>query len=182
LAAQKSRRRSRKRHTPNKTPRAVPSERREQRADRQVRAERDHRRNTGAFGTLGTLGERPTSPFGGVPVAEIAILAGGVALIVGFIRGGGVTVVVGLIVCALGVIEVTGREHFSGYRSHTTLLSAIPAVGVAIGVVSLIGPSRSQRAALTLLIAVPVFAGLFFFLRQQFISARQARMARPPAP
>ena len=35
---------------------------------------------------------------------------------------------VGVVVCTLGVLEVTAREHFSGYRSHATLLAAIPAV------------------------------------------------------
>jgi hypothetical protein len=182
LASQKSKRRSRKRHKPGAAPRAVPSQRREQRAERQIRSDRERSRATGTLGTLGTLGERPPSPFGGVPVAEIAIFAGGVALVVGFIRGGGTTVVVGLIVCALGVLEVTAREHFSGYRSHTTLLAGIPAVGAAVGVVSLVGPAQSQRATLVLLIGVPVFGVLFWWLRQRFVSARQARIARPPAP
>ena len=82
---------------------------------------------------LGTEGERPPSPFGGFPVSEIAILAGLVAVVVWLIRGGTATLVVGLVVCTLGVLEVTAREHFSGYRSHTTLLAAMPAVAISIG-------------------------------------------------
>ena len=34
---------------------------------------------------------------------------------------------VGALVCGLGVTEVTAREHFSGFRSHSALLAAFPA-------------------------------------------------------
>ena len=89
--------------------------------------------------------------------------------------------VAGLVVTTLGVLEVTAREHFSGYRSHTTLLAAIPAVALGIGVLSLIGDKR-DRGPLLAVIAVPVYALLFWQLRKRFMVARQARLARPPAP
>lgn len=130
---------------------------------------------------LGTEGERPPSPFGGIPVSEIAIFAGLVAIIVWLIRGGTATLIVGLVVCTLGVLEVTAREHFSGYRSHTTLLSAVPAVAIAIALVSAIGTIK-DRAPLLMAVAVPIFSILFWILRKRFMVARQARVARPPAP
>lgn len=129
---------------------------------------------------LGTVGERPASPFGGLPISEVAIFAGGVGTLVGVIQGGGPALIVGLIVCTLGVVEVTAREHFSGYRSHASLLAAIPAAGAGI-VVILVGGAPSQRS-LVLLAVVPVYAAMFWLLRKRFISARQARLARPPAP
>jgi hypothetical protein len=178
LASQKSKRRSRKRRKPGAAPRAVPSQRREQRAERHVLAEREERRSQRQ---LGTVGERPQGLFGGVPVSEIAIFAGLIALIVWLIRGGTATFAVGLAVLALGVLEVTAREHFSGYRSHTTLLAAAPAVALGIGVLSLVG-DRRDRAPLLLAVAGPVFALLFWALRKRFTVARQARLARPPAP
>lgn len=141
--------------------------------------DRDRRR---AERQLGTVGERPPSPFGGVPVSEIAIFAGLVAIVVWLISGGLPVLVVGLTVTTLGVLEITGREHFSGYRSHTTLLAAIPAVALAIGVLSLVGVNRSNRAPFMLAIAVPVYAFLFWQLRRRFRVARQARVVRPPAP
>ena len=128
--------------------------------------------------TLGTVGERPPGPFGGLPVSEIAIFAGLVGLIVGLIQGG-IVVVVGIAVCALGVLEITAREHFSGFRSHTMLLAAVPAVGIEIVLVETVAPR--QRAVL-LVAVVPVFAACFWFLRRRFQVARQARLARPPAP
>jgi hypothetical protein len=126
---------------------------------------------------LGTLGERPPSPFGGLPVSEIAIFAGLAAVVVFLVRGGTATLVVGLVVCAAGVIEVTAREHLSGYRSHTTLLAAIPSVAVGIGLVSLIG-DRRNRGPLLIAVAAPVFAALAWLLRGRFKSARHARTVR----
>jgi hypothetical protein len=132
---------------------------------------------------LGKEGERPESPFGGLPISELAIFVGLVAAVIGFIQGGGPALVVGLIVCALGVIEITGREHFSGYRSHAALLAAIPAVALEVGIVLAFG--QPKQRALLLLAVVPVFAGVFWLLRRKFLTARQARVARtarPPAP
>jgi hypothetical protein len=178
LAGQKSKRRSRKRHAPGRQPRAAPSERREQRAERDAVATQQVRRSQRQ---LGTEGERPPSPFGGLPVSEIAIFAGLIAIVVWLIRGGTVTLIVGLVVCTLGVLEVTAREHFSGYRSHTTLLAAVPAVAISIGLVSAIG-TRTNRAPLLILVAAPTFSILFWFLRKRFLTARQARVARTRAP
>jgi hypothetical protein len=178
LAGQKSKR-SRKRRNPGSAPRAQSSQRREQRAERAAIATREQRR---AGRQLGTEGERPPSPFGGLPVSEILILAGLVAIVVWLIEGGTATLVVGLAVCTLGVLEVTAREHLSGYRAHTTLLAAVPAVALGIGFVSITGTDRHDRAPLLLAVAVPVFAFLFWLLRKRFQIARQARVARPPAP
>ena len=124
---------------------------------------------------LGHEGERPESPFGGLPISELAILLGLIASVIGFVRGGGPALIVGLIVCALGVIEITAREHFSGYRSHASLLAAIPSVAIEVGIVLAFKPS--QRAILVLVV-IPVFGGLFWWLRKRFLLARQARVAR----
>jgi len=156
----------------------VSSQRRELRSERQAVAEREARRG---HRQLGTEGDRPPSPFGGLPVAEIAILAGLVAIVVWLIRGGTATLVVGLVVLTLGVLEVTAREHFSGYRSHATLLAGVPAVAIAVGVATAIG-NRSDRAPLLIAIGAPIFGFLFWLLRKRFLIARQARVARPPAP
>jgi hypothetical protein len=179
VAGQKAKRRSRKRRNLGSAPRAVSSTRRDDRAEKRRAAVRQQER---AVRQLGTEGERPPSPFGGLPVSEIVIFAGLVAIVVWLLAGGGsVLLAVGIAACALGVLEFTAREHFSGYRSHATLLAAIPAVAIGIGVVSLVG-QRSNRSPLLIVIAGPVFALLFWVLRKRFQIARQARVARPPAP
>jgi hypothetical protein len=165
--------RSRKRRKPGSAPRAVPSSRRDERAVRVAEAERRRQRGQRQ---LGREGERPQGPFGGLPVSEVAIFLGIIGAVFGFLNGGGPALVVGLVVCALGVCEITAREHFSGYRSHTALLAGIPAVLIEVGVVAIFGEPK-QRAFL-LVVVVPVFAILFWLLRRQFMIARQARVAR----
>jgi hypothetical protein len=124
---------------------------------------------------LGREGERPQGPFGALPISELAILVGIIASVIGFLNRGGPALIVGLIVLALGVIEITGREHFSGYRSHASLLAAIPSVAIEVGIVLAFKPS--QRALLVLAV-VPIFGGLFWWLRKRFLIARQARVIR----
>ena len=154
-------------------PRAAPAKRREPPAPRPAQ-------QRAATNPLGAYGERPLGPFGGVPVSEIAIFAGAVGVVVGLIGSGGAPLIVGVIVCALGVLEVTAREHFSGYRSHTLLLAGIPAVGTEVAIVAFLGEPRQR--ALLLLAVVPVYALLFWLLRKRFQVARQARIARPRTP
>lgn len=125
------------------------------------------------------MGERPKSIFAPVPVAEIAILFGIVGLLVGFASGNGAAQLTGLIVCALGVAEVTGREHFTGFRSHTTLLAAIPALIVEVIFARFVG-TPSPRILL-LAPVVPVFGLCFWLLRRRFQAARHERVfGQPP--
>jgi len=114
-----------------------------------------------------------------VPVSELAILTGAVAPVVGVLQRAVTPMIVGVVVCTLGVVEVTAREHFSGYRSHATLLAAVPAATVGIVLVVVLG--RPRNGAVLLLAVVPVFALLFWLLRKRFRTARQTRLARPPA-
>lgn len=169
MAAPRSKR---KRRRSGAGPRAVASTRRDERAAREAAA-RERRR---ASRDLGRVGQRPPGLFGGVPVSEVAILAGGVVGGVGLVTHGRVTIVIGLVICALGVTEVTGREHFAGYRSHTALLAAVPTVVLEAIVVGVFG-DPSDRGWLLLLV-IPVYALLFFPLRHRFRVARQARAAQ----
>ena len=155
----------------------MPSTRREERAQRREDARRELKAGTRQ---LGREGERPESPFGGLPISEVAILVGLIGAVIGFLQGGAPALVVGLSCAALGVIEITAREHFSGYRSHTVLLAAMPAVALEVGLVAVFG--EPQQRILLLLVVVPVFAVLFWLLRRRFMAARQARVARPPRP
>jgi hypothetical protein len=126
---------------------------------------------------LSAYGERPPGLFGGLPVSEFAILVGAIALVIGVIRHGGPALFGGLALCVLGVIEFTAREHFSGFRSHTVMLAAVPAVLAEALITLTVGPPSVR-----LLLLVPVaavFAVCAWFLRRRFLLARQARLARP---
>jgi hypothetical protein len=126
--------------------------------------------------TLGTVGERPPGLFGGLPISEFAILAGLIALVVGSLNHGGSAVDVGIVLMALGVTEVTAREHLSGYRSHTTLLAFMPAVIVEAIYALLIG-APGQRILL-LAPVIPVFGICYWLLRRHFRVARHARLVK----
>jgi hypothetical protein len=149
----------------------VPSTRRDQRV---VRERHEQRASVQADRTLGTVGERPKGIFGDVPVSEFAIFAGLVALVIGMIDHGGPVLEVGVIVMALGVTEVTAREHFSGFRSHATLLAFMPAV-VCEAIYALVIGVPDQRILL-LAPVIPIFALCYWLLRRHFRIARHARV------
>lgn len=181
MAPVHSKRQSRKRRKSRPAPGTVPVS---PRSALPARApERPDETALGALATTftgHTYGDPPPNPFGGVPVAEIAIFAGAIAVLVWFLNGSVPALVVGVVVCTLGVVEFTAREHFSGYRSHAALLAAVPAVGVGVALIAL------DSASLTRVVLVPivaaVFGGLFWLLRNRFRVARQARIARPSGP
>jgi uncharacterized membrane protein (UPF0136 family) len=153
----------------------VASSRREERVQRRDDARRELKRGSRQ---LGREGERPESPFGGLPISEVAIFVGLIGGVIGYLQSSTPALVVSLVVCGLGVYEITAREHFSGYRSHTVLLAALPAVALEVALVAIFG-DPNQRILL-LAVVVPVFAFLFWVFRRKFMTARQARVARPP--
>src|SRR5215208_513986 len=77
--------------------------------------------------------DRPEAPWGSFPLTEIVIFIGVVLLAVGFFvppPQGFVMIAVGLGLASLAGLELSIREHYAAFRSHTLLLSA--AVGVPV--------------------------------------------------
>src|SRR5207248_27771 len=72
-------------------------------------------------------------------------------------------VATGLAVVTLAGLELSIREHFAGYRSHSTLLSGAGAVVVAVPLF-FVGVPREA----VLLIAAVVFGLVFYLLRNAF--------------
>ncbi len=96
------------------------------------------------------------------------MLAGLVLLVAGLVIGGarGVTMIaVGLALGAIAGLELSIREHFAGYRSHTTLLAG--AVGVAVMIGLGLGVP-SLWLPLALVIALGAFAGTAWALARAF--------------
>jgi hypothetical protein len=79
--------------------------------------------------------ERPRAPWHPVPLVELCVLAGIVLLVLGFINWetdtGRLMLVGGMLLGSLGGADTALREHFAGYRSHTTVLAGIPGVALA---------------------------------------------------
>ncbi|MBK5232662.1 MAG: hypothetical protein JJE13_06740 [Thermoleophilia bacterium] len=56
---------------------------------------------------------------------ELAVLAGLILIVVGAITGNPTQLAIGLALGSLGGLELSVREHFAGFRSHTTLLAGV---------------------------------------------------------
>jgi len=67
------------------------------------------------------------------------VLVGLVALAIGVIGAHPTLLGVGVVLAGLGGLEVSVREHFAGYRSHTTLLAGTVFVLVTGGLFYLAG-------------------------------------------
>jgi hypothetical protein len=111
-----------------------------------------------------------------LPLSELLILIGAIGTVVGLSRGEGGTVLIfaGIGAVLVGTIEVTLREHLSGYRSHTLILSLLPTVVLYTGVVILTHPPLALNLAL-LGAAVLMATLLFKVLRARFLDARRER-------
>src|SRR3954452_16747813 len=82
--------------------------------------------------------ERPKAPWHPFPLVELCVLVGLVLIVLGAITGlaterGRLALMCGLVLASLGALDTALREHFNGYRSHTSVLAGLPAV-LAAGV------------------------------------------------
>jgi hypothetical protein len=175
--------RSRKRRTNAQStrepaPRAAAAERSSQRAG----AERPSQRAASALGDLKAVGERPQAPWHPLPLSELLILAGAIGAIIAWLRGvegNGALLGAAIGAVVIGTIEVTLREHLSGFRSHTLMLSVLPAIAfhsAAVLLVLLLAshvPSWLNIALLPLDGAIGVIC--FKLLRARYVDARRER-------
>lgn len=108
--------------------------------------------------------ERPPAPWGSFPLAELTVLGGIVMLIVGIAGQNPTAIGVGVVLGGLGGFEVSVREHFAGYRSHTTLLAGTVFVLTVGGLFYLAG----LILAIALAIGAVAFVATFLALRRAF--------------
>jgi hypothetical protein len=92
------------------------------------------------------------------------VLAGLVALAIGAIGNHPTLLGVGVVLAGLGGLEVAVREHFAGYRSHTTLLAGTVFVLVTGGLFYLAG----LILAICLGVGAVAFLAVFLLLRRAF--------------
>jgi ABC-type siderophore export system fused ATPase/permease subunit len=95
------------------------------------------------------------------------VLAGIVMLVIGVVGSNPTDLGVGVVLAGLGGLEVAVREHFAGYRSHTTLLAGTVFVLVVGGLFYLAG----LILAVCLGVGAVAFATTFFLLRRVFQKA-----------
>lgn len=131
-----------------------------------------------------TYGERPKPPWHPLPLSELLILVGAIGVVVGFARGishGTAPLLAGIAAIAIGTLEVTLREHRSGYRSHMIMLAALPIV-VFHSVLLLVLSAFIRVPALAnvglLAVDLALFLVIFKLLRTSFLTARTRAAGR----
>jgi hypothetical protein len=134
-----------------------------------------------------TFGERPPSPWHPLPLSELLILAGAVAFVIAVSRlrngpsSGGPLLLAGIAAVSLGTIEVTWREHSSGFRSHTLLLALLPVIllhsAIVLGYAQLAKPSQLLNVGM-FAVDIALFIVLFRVLRTRFLDARARAATR----
>lgn len=116
--------------------------------------------------------ERPQAPWGAFPLAELVVLLALGLAVAGFLvrsERGTVMLVAGLVLGSLAGLELAAREHFAGYRSHTSLLSACAAFAAgAVLLIALPGSITEVPMAIVAVGVIVVFGLAFWRLRLAF--------------
>lgn len=114
------------------------------------------------------LDEAPKAPWHPVPLVELSVLAGMVLIVIGILSEGDrrpALLFGGLGLVSIAALELAIREHFAGYRSHTTLLAAVVGIGCAAAVFPTSLPGEVMSLA-----GLAGGAIAFVVLRRQFAS------------
>jgi hypothetical protein len=128
--------------------------------------------------------ERPRAPWHPLPLSELLILVGTIATAIGLHRAshgfaaGAPALIAGVAAVMIGTVEVTLREHRSGFRSHTLILALLPVVAFHSAVILIVAAFTAAPRALSiglLPLDVALFALLFKVLRARFADARRER-------
>lgn len=122
--------------------------------------------------------ERPPPPWGSFPLTELVTLLGIVLAVGGLVVGveenrGRTMLVAGIALGALAGLETSIRDHFAGYRSHTTLLAGFLAILALVAItfgLKAVAPGLAGPVAFTIALAVGaiVFTIAFVALRRVF--------------
>jgi hypothetical protein len=124
-------------------------------------------RAAGQVSRRAPMRESPKAPWSPFPLTELVILLALVMMGIGFVSSGdrrGIFIGIGLVLASLGGGELALREHFAGFRSHTTLIAAL--CGFVIGALTL-AVGAPKLAVLVVAVVVAVVA--FPVLRRAFM-------------
>ncbi len=122
--------------------------------------------------------ERPPAPWGSFPLVELLVAVALVMLIAALVVDGArstALLATGLALGSLAGLELSIREHFGGYRSHTALLAGAAAVA-ALALLFYVVPDLMAPAG-RLAVAAAVGAGAAYGLARSF-RARSGRLVK----
>ncbi len=163
MASSKSRKRRKRRpRTPQQVEPVVGSDAEVDRAP--LPPQPEAARRAARRGAVPPDSEPPPPPWGSFPLVELCVLVGIVMMVLGFFFVGGsrgpILIAAGLALGSIGGLELSIREHFAGYRSHTAVLAGVPAL-IVLGLLFYTAPaSLPELARAGIGIAVFVVAAL----------------------
>jgi hypothetical protein len=160
-------RRSRKRMTAEGASGAATRAERDAARRRRAEAASSGAPRRSAYGRRGSS-EPPPAPWGSFPLSELVVLLALVMGVVGAITWGDrgkLMLVTAMALGSLAGLEVSIREHFAGFRSHSTLLAGSLAV-LAITAIAL--AAGEILVPLLLAAGIAVFAISFWSFREAF--------------
>ena len=173
--------RSRKRGVPERSGASVPAsdtsrtERdaaRQRRADAMARGEAPSRRSTRRRASGKTSFEdRPPAPWGSFPLVEIVVLIALVLLVGSFFVSSsrrGPMLLGGLALGSLAGLELSIREHFGGFRSHSALLAGAVAAAAITVTYFVTKGGGAGIAVVPVVVGGVVFMAAFWLFRQAF--------------
>ncbi len=117
-----------------------------------------------------SIDERPPAPWGKFPLVELVVLLAIGLFIAGLIVGGvrgQVMLTAALVLGSLAGLELSIREHFGGYRSHTTLLAGVAAFA-SMAITYFAAGKGILARTLLIPIAGVVFVVAFWVFREIF--------------
>jgi hypothetical protein len=113
------------------------------------------------------MAQAPSAPWSPFPLTELVVLLSLALIVAGVLTDGGrrgVLLGCGFALVSLAGLELAVREHFAGYRSHSTLLAA--ACAIVLDVPLFLWTDLPQVALLA--IGVVVMLVVLMRLRQAF--------------
>ncbi len=111
--------------------------------------------------------EAPRAPWSPFPLVELCVLLAIVLIVAGLLTVGprrGPMLACGFVLASLAGLELSVREHFSGFRSHSSLLGFAAALLACAGLFFFTGLPQ----VVLLVTGAGVFALAFFGLRRAF--------------
>jgi uncharacterized BrkB/YihY/UPF0761 family membrane protein len=122
--------------------------------------------------------ERPPAPWGSFPLVEVMVLIALAMLVAALIVDGPrstALLVTGLALGSLAGLELSIREHFSGFRSHTALLAGV--AGVAVLALLFYAVPDAMPPAARLAVGAAVTLAAAYVLARTF-RARSGRLVK----
>ena len=171
--------RSRKRGVPERsgsvsasaTTRAERDAARQRRAQALERGETPSKRPSKRAGTKTSFEDRPPAPWGNFPLVEIVVLIALVLLVGSFFvdtSRRAPMLLGGLALGSLAGLELSIREHFGGFRSHSALLAGGVAAAAITATYFITRGGGAGIAIVPVIVGGVVFMAAFWLFRQAF--------------